>query len=138
MNQRHILLAQDQPIGLYPARDKCISEACTRLDDDPAATPRDRINGKGNPRGVSVNLLLHDHGHLHVTVIDAVSLPVVVRTLGPQRSPAFPHCIETAFQRCDIQKRIVLSSKRMSGQVLGRCRRSYGDVLVDKSLVVIR
>ena len=63
---------------------------------------------------------LHDHGHLHLPVVDAVLQPVGHGSLGEERGPAPADLLEDSRRADDVQVRVMLAREGCRRQVLRR------------------
>jgi hypothetical protein len=70
---------------------------------------------------------LHDHGHAHITVIDAVAGPVDDGAVGEQRRPAAADVVEDGVGADDVEVAVVLAGERRRGEVFGCRTRANGE-----------
>ena len=87
----------------------------------------DRVGGEGHAGNLGRHHPLDDHRHPDGGIVDATSLPVGRRPLGPQRRPASPHRVEQGRFALNVQERVLLSGEGRPRQILGRGTGADGD-----------
>ncbi len=125
-NQLQILFSQKDAIWLDLAGDESLAQPSARLDHDPAAAARDRVEAERHSGGIRLNLPLHDDGHLDLLVVDAVASAIFECPLSPQRGPASLDRLETLLERLYAQNGLILPGKRMPRQVFRSCGGTHG------------
>jgi hypothetical protein len=120
------ILVDDVLIRVDPPGDDCLAEPPARIQEDLLRVRRHRIRGEHDARHLRRKHLLDDHGQEHVLVLESPLVPVGDGAVGPQRRPATLDVLENRVRTVDVQVRVLLTSERHAGQILGRCRGSNG------------
>ena len=112
-------------VGVHQAGDQGLTEAEAGLYGGDLPVACDGVGREQDAGRLRENHLLHDHGHLDRTVVDAVSLAVGHGPLGEQRGPAPAYVREDRGWAHDVQVRVLLAGEGGCRQVL--CRRAGSD-----------
>ena len=122
----HLAVAHLVDVGVHETGDQRLAEAEARLDGDDLPVGRDRVGREQDAGGLRDDHLLHDHGHVHRPVVDAVPQAVGHGPLGEQRGPAPADVLEDRRRPHDVQVRVVLAGEGGRRQVLRRRAGSNG------------
>src|SRR5581483_6998002 len=86
------------------------------------------VPGEHDPGDLGLHHLLHDHGDAGLGVGEALVGAVGGGPGGVHRGPAALDGVEEVVDALDVEVRVVHPGERRLGQVLGRPRRTDGDV----------
>ncbi len=113
-------------VRVHEARDERLAEAEGGLHGGDLPVGGDRVGREEDPGRLREHHLLHDHGHLNLPVVEAVSQPVGDRPLREERGPAPADVIEDRRWADDVQVRVLLAGEGCRRQVLRRRAGSDG------------
>ena len=112
-------------VRVHQAGDQGLTEAEAGLHGGDPPVGRDGVGREQDAGRLREDHLLHDHGHVDRTVVDAVPLAVGHGPLGEQRGPAPADVLEDRGRAHDVQVRVLLAGEGGRRQVL--CRRAGSD-----------
>ena len=112
-------------VRVHQAGDQGLAEAEAGLYGGDLPVGRDGVGREQDAGRLREDHLLHDHGHVDRTVVDAVPLAVGHGPLGEQRGPAPADVLEDRRRPHDVQVRVLLAGEGGRRQVL--CRRAGSD-----------
>ena len=113
----------DVPVN--QAGDQGLTEAEAGLYGGDPPVGRDGVGREQDACRLREDHLLHDHGHVDRTVVDAPPLAVGHGPLGEERGPAPADVLEDRGRAHDVQVRVLLACEGGCRQVL--CRRAGSD-----------
>ena len=112
-------------VPVHQAGDQGLAEAETGLYGCDLPVGRDGVGREQDAGRMREDHLLHDHGHVDRTVVDATPLAVGHGPLGEERGPAPADVLEDRRRPHNVQVRVLLAGEGGRRQVL--CRRAGSD-----------
>ncbi|GAA3207107.1 hypothetical protein GCM10020256_02560 [Streptomyces thermocoprophilus] len=107
--------------------DQGLAEPVRGLHGGRPAVAGDRIRGEQHTRGPREDHPLHDHAHVHGTVVDAVPQAVGDGPVAEERGPAPADVPQHLVRADDVQVRVLLAGEGRRRQVLGGGAGPYGE-----------
>ena len=120
-----LAVAHLEDVRVHQAGDQGLAEAEAGVHGGDLPVARDGVGREQDAGRIREDHLLHDHGHVDRTVVDAVALAVGHGPLGEQRRPAPADVLEDRRRPHDVQVRVLLAGEGGRRQVL--CRRAGSD-----------
>ncbi len=120
------VVSHREDVRVHQAGDQGLAEAEAGVHGGDPAVARDGVGREQDAGRLREDHLLHDHGHVDRTVVDAVPLAIGHGPLGEQRGPAPADVLEDRRRSHDVQVRVLLAGEGSRRQVLSRRAGSYG------------
>ena len=120
-----LAVAHLEHVRVHQARDQGLTEAEAGLHGGDPPVARDGVGREQDAGHLREDHLLHDHGHVDRTVVEAVPQAVGHGPIGEQRGPAAADVLEDRGRAHDVQVSVVLAGEGGRRQIL--CRRAGSD-----------